>query len=96
MCLIFTILVFLGARGLSIIWWLFDPARWALVYPNAIVPILGIVFAPWTTLAYAVVAPFGIGPSDWFLLMLAIVADVFSYAGGGYGNRRRFAGAQSY
>jgi hypothetical protein len=41
---------------------------------------------------YVLVAPGGIEGWDWLWLGLALVADISSYAGGGYGNRRRIPG----
>ncbi len=50
---------------------------------------------PWTTLMYVLVFPGGIDGFDWVWLGLALMADIFSYAGGGYTNRERFTGYNS-
>ena len=50
-------------------------------------PVLGLVFVPWLTLMYVLVAPGGIVGFDWVWLGLALVGDIGSYSGGGYGNR---------
>ncbi|KPK07907.1 MAG: hypothetical protein AMJ56_12595 [Anaerolineae bacterium SG8_19] len=92
MCCIFTILLFLGPRFASIIWWIASPARWvgaAGAFNSAIWPILGIIFLPWTTLMYVLVAPGGIVGFDWLWLGLVFVGDLAMYGGGGYGNRER-------
>ena len=90
MCCIFTILVFLGPRVAGIIWWLARPLQWQAAFNGSwLWPVLGLVFLPWLTLMYVIVAPGGIVGFDWFWLGLALVADLAAYGGGGYGNRDR-------
>ncbi len=91
MCCLFTVLVLFGPRAVGVIWWLVDPVRWNLVFDTFLWPLLGIVFLPLTTLMYVVVAPGGVQDFDIVWLVLAFALDVFSYVGGGYGNRGRFA-----
>ena len=65
MCCALLVLVFLGPRIFNIFWWIFQPARWQLAFSNFlgggnlwwIWPVLGIIFLPWTTLMYIIVAP---------------------------------------
>jgi hypothetical protein len=92
MCCLFTVLVLLGPRVANVIWWILDTARWNATFSSIIWPILGIIFVPWTTLTYVLVRAGGISGLDVALLMIAIAADVVSYAGGGYGNRKRIGG----
>jgi len=88
MCCFFTVLVFLGPRAGILIWYLVNPARWALAFPQSwLVPLAGSIFLPWLTLMYVVVFPGGIVGFDWFWLALALVADIAWWAGGGF--RRR-------
>ena len=90
MCCFFTLLVFLGPRIAGIFWWLFQPARWNLAFSSWIWPVLGLIFLPWTTLMYVILAPGGIvGIFEWGFLILAIVFDIGSYAGGGFGHKDR-------
>lgn len=94
MCCLFTTLVLLGPRIAGVFWWLISPARWvgALgAFDSAIWPILGIIFLPWTTLMYVIVAPGGVVGFDWVWLGLMLVGDIGSYVGGGYGNRDRIS-----
>ena len=95
MCCLFTILILLGPRVASVVWWIFDFDRWQTafeIFPISIIwPILGIIFVPWTTLIYVLVAPEGISGLDVVLLMIALVVDAVSLGGGGYGNRKRLA-----
>ena len=87
MCCFFVVLLTLGPRVGGIIWWLFQPARWNLAFESALWPILGIIFLPWTLLFYMIVFPGGVVGIDWLWIVLGAVADVASYAGGGW--RRR-------
>jgi hypothetical protein len=82
-------MMLLGPRFLGLIWWISDPARWDRAFSTAIWPVLGLLFAPRTTLAFVIGQPGGFNGFDTFLLVIAILADAASYAGGGYGNRTR-------
>ncbi|MHA6793879.1 hypothetical protein ACVGVM_10285 [Pseudonocardia bannensis] len=88
MCLLFLLLLF-GPRLVGILWWLFDPLRWDTTFDTVLVPLLGLIFLPWTTLIYVLVAPGGIGGFDTLWLALAVLVDLSSYAGGGVYGRRR-------
>ncbi len=49
-------------------------------YDNFIVPVLGFVFLPWTTLVYALAYNgFRVSPVGWFFVALGLMADVSSY-----------------
>ena len=50
MCCLAASLLLLGPRFGILIWWLFDPARWSLAFDTFILPFLGFLFLPWTTL----------------------------------------------
>ena len=94
MCCFFTILVVLGPRVAGLIWWIAQPVRWvgattASAFQSWLWPVVGLVFVPWLTLMYVIVAPGGIVGLDWLWLGLALVADIASYSGGAYGNRDR-------
>jgi hypothetical protein len=83
MCCFFAILLFLGPRVAGILWWLVQPGIWSAAFSgNLIWPILGLVFLPWLTLMYVLVAPGGIEGWDWLWLGLALAGDVAGYAGG--------------
>jgi hypothetical protein len=89
MCL-FLILLLFGPRSVIVIWWLLEPVRWAAVFGSFVVPFLGFVFVPWTTLISVIVAPGGLVGLDLLWMGLAVLADIASYASGGvYGGRRR-------
>ena len=92
MCCFFTTLVFFGPRLAMLIWWLIRPGYFMVVFGSFIWPLLGLIFVPWTTLMYAIVAPGGLIWFDWIWLALALFADLASYGGGAYGNRSRMPG----
>lgn len=49
-------------------------------YDGFIVPALGFVFLPWTTLVYALAYDgSGLSPFGWFFVILAFIADLGSY-----------------
>ena len=88
MCCVITILLLIGPRAAALLWSLVEPSRW-LVFDNVIVPILGVIFLPWTLLAYVLLAPDGIGGIEWVLIIIALLADTGSFGAGAYGNRKR-------
>jgi len=87
MCCFFTTLVIIGPRAAILVWWLIDMDRWQRAFANGFWAFLGFLFAPWTTLAWATVAPAGVTGFDWIILGLGILADVASYSSSLYGNR---------
>lgn len=99
MCCAFLSLVLLGPRVFNLFWWLFQPLRWQLAFANWggiwwLWPTLGILFLPWTTLMYVLVAPGGLVGLDWLWLGLMLLADFASYGGGAA--RKQIPGYQGY
>jgi hypothetical protein len=94
MCLIVS-LALLGPRAVIVLWWLASPNRWELAFDSFVVPCLGFLFFPWTTLMYVVVAPTGVHSFDWLWLALALAADLGSYAGSSGVRRSSQRGAPS-
>jgi hypothetical protein len=93
MCCVFTILLFFGPRLAILIWWLINRIYInTAVGGNWILSILAWIFLPWTLLMYLVIAPGGVVGFDWIWLGLGLLADLASYAGGGWGNRDRLRG----
>ena len=88
MCCAFLALVLAGPRVFGAFWWIFQPVRWQTAFNNWptslywIWPILGIVFLPWTTIMYIIVAPGGIVGWDWLWIGIMLFADIASYSGG--------------
>lgn len=81
MCLVIFALIF-SPRLVMVIWWLIDMARWAATFDNVLVPILGFILAPWTTLMYVLVAPNGVAGIDWLWIGVAVIVDLGSIGGG--------------
>jgi hypothetical protein len=92
MCCLFTSLFLLGPRFANVIWWILQPARWDHAFSTVLWPILGIIFAPWTTMMYVIVQPGGVTGLDWLWIALGIFADVVFWTGGAWGNRDRMPG----
>jgi hypothetical protein len=86
MCCFFLTLMFLGPRVAFLIYWLLAPLKVQLAF-NAfnfpwLVGIAGLVFLPWTTLMFVIVAP--MNGWDWLWIGLAVAADIATYMGGTY------------
>ena len=61
-------------------------------YDNAIVPVLGFLFLPWTTLVYALVYDGNnVSSIGWFFVALAAFADVSSIAAARRGQQMQYA-----
>ena len=101
MCCAFLTLFLLGPRIFGAFWWLFQPVRWEAAFGGWtagtlwwIWPVLGLIFLPWTTIMFILVAPGGVVGWDWFWIGLMVLGDIMSYTGG-YG-RKRVPGYQGY
>ena len=74
----------ISPRLALVVVWLFSDIL-GRAYDSTIVPLLGFFLLPWTTLAYAVMWDSGsheVTGLEWFLVALAFLADLASYAGG--------------
>ena len=60
-------------------------------FDSWVIPLLGFFLLPWTTLMYAVTWSSGhrVSGFDWFLVILAFLIDLGSYAGGDRARRER-------
>lgn len=90
MCCFFASLMLLGPRAAILIWSLVEPARWQLSFSSFLVPLIGFLFLPWTTLSYVAVAPNGIVFFDWMIIGLGVVIDIAGYTSSAYGRRERY------
>lgn len=64
--------------------WLFSDLL-GRVFDGWLVPLLGFFLLPWTTLAYAVMwsaSTNEVYGFEWFVVVLAFLADLSSYGGG--------------
>jgi hypothetical protein len=92
MCFLFIVL-FLGPRAGIVFWWLLEPGRWDAAFTTVIWPIVGFIFAPWTTLMFVAVAPFGnVEGWDWVWLGIGLLIDLMQLSSSVYGNRGRIPG----
>ena len=96
MCL-FLSLLFLGPRAAIVVYWIGWPARWSAAFSTFIVPLIGFIFFPWTTLTYLLVAPSGVNSWDYLWLAFGALFDIASYGGfGGYGRSRYSSRSMGY
>lgn len=60
-------------------------------YDSFVVPLLGLIFLPLTTLVYALAySPIGgVEGIGWFWVVFAFVLDLLAYGGGAQARRRR-------
>ena len=94
---LFFAILFLGPRFGLLVYWLAWPARWDLAFDGWFVPLIGLLFAPWTTLNWVLCAPGGITGLDWFFVVLAAIVDLATLVGNAssYASQRRTASVSS-
>jgi len=91
MCCVISTLFFLGPRAGLLIWWLVNPGHFGIVYNNLMLPLIGAIFLPATTLTYTFIYKPAFGSLiglDWLWIGIALMVD-FSLYGGGVFSRRR-------
>ncbi len=76
-------------RVLMVAWWLSDPARWSSLFDSWLLPGLGFVFLPWTTLWYVVFKPVGFDLIPTLILIFALLADLGTWGVGAFAGRKR-------
>ncbi len=93
MCCLVTALLLVGPRFTLFIWWLFNSALFTAALGNFLYACLGVIFLPWTLLAYLVVLQLtgNVQGFGWFVVGLGFLTDIAAYTGGGYGNRHRLS-----
>ena len=81
-CLISSLLLF-GPRIAFLVYWFLLPlgrVRVRLVFGNWLVPVIGVIFLPWTALAYVIFFP--VAGFEWLLVVFAFLVDLAAYGGG--------------
>ena len=83
--LIFGCLLAFGAavapRLILILAWIFSTVRWQAAFDTFIWPLLGIIFAPYTTIMYLLVySPTGLQGWDWVWIFLGVMLDVMKWS----------------
>ena len=79
------------SRIMLLMAWIARPALMDAAFSSFIIPCLGFMFLPFTTLMYVFLIQ-GVGTIqglDWLWLVLAVVLDLASIAGAGAANRNR-------
>jgi hypothetical protein len=78
------LLALISPRLALVALWLFSNML-SRAFDSWLLPLIGFFVLPWTTLAYAIVWDLGthrVNGFEWFIVILAFVADLASYAGG--------------
>ena len=81
MCCLVAALAFIGPRFVLVVMWIFGD-RVDLAFSSWVWPLLGLVFFPWTTVAYVLAwQPGGLnGPWDYLLVALGVALDIATYS----------------
>jgi hypothetical protein len=97
MCCAISTLILAGPRLLDALLWLFWPQFSLAFKSDFLVPLLGVLLLPWTTLMYVLVwqPATGVSGFGWFLLGIGFVGDIVSYTSSAYGNRDKVPGYDS-
>ena len=93
MCCVISSIFFIGPRAGLLIWWLVSRQRFITVYDNMLLPLLGTIFLPFTTLTYTIIYRPGFGGLaglDWLWLAIALMLDLSTYGGGVFSRKKRF------
>ncbi len=74
--------------------WLFTSLVRTAFHGGFLLPLLGIIFLPFTTLIYVLVynPVFGVTGWGWFWVILGFLIDLGSYSSSAYTNRDRIPG----
>jgi hypothetical protein len=94
-CCLFALLLAGAPRFAFLLWWLVQPVRMQTTFSTFIWPLVGIIFAPWTTIMYVAVFPGGVTGFDWVLIGLGLVVDIGTYAGNARARQQQTAAKKS-
>jgi hypothetical protein len=80
MCCLLLIAGGLGPRIALLVWWIFGD-KVSAAFDTFAWPLLGLLFAPWTTLMYVIAwSPIGgVSGGEWILVGLGVALDVATY-----------------
>jgi hypothetical protein len=81
MCCLALVTVGLGPRIALAFWWIFG-SRVDLAFDSWAVPLLGLLFLPWTTQMYVIAwSPVGgVEGAEWLLVALGLALDIATYS----------------
>jgi hypothetical protein len=71
-------------RLFILLFWIFDDQLFRRAFGPWIVPVLGFLVLPWTTLAYATMWGLWsdrVSGAEWIVVVIAFAIDVWTYAG---------------
>jgi hypothetical protein len=90
-CLVFLLSMISARLALAVVW--IFTVFVDRAFDSFIVPLLGLIFLPWTTLLYVLVwtPRDGVSPLGWALVVIAFLADLGSLFGGNGERRARYA-----
>jgi hypothetical protein len=91
MCCVISSLFFLGPRAGLFIWWLVDPNRFSHIFNNLLIPIIGFIFLPVSTITYTLIYKPSFGAlvgMDWLWMAIAVMVDMSLYGGGVFSRRK--------
>jgi|OpeIllAssembly_1097287.scaffolds.fasta_scaffold2621025_1 hypothetical protein len=76
-------------RVLIIASWINAPDVWGEIAGQAFWPILGFIFAPWTTFFYVLFAATGFDVVRLIVMVLAVLADMATWGIGAFSGRKQ-------
>jgi hypothetical protein len=81
MCCLLLALFAFGPRLVLALEWIFG-SRIQLVFSHRWLPLLGLIFLPWTTLMYTIAwSAGGVHGANWIVVALGAFLDLLSYSG---------------
>jgi hypothetical protein len=89
MCCILALLAFLGPRLVIFLTWLFANTYLSRAFDGFLLPLLGFLFLPWTTIAWAIAQNEfgGANGVGLLVIVLGILLDIGVLGGGARGRR---------
>ncbi len=92
MCCLALIAGFIGPRLALFVWWVFG-SKVDAAFDSWIWPLLGLIFLPWTTLAYVIAwGPLdGVSGLGWLVVAIGLAGDIATYSSRAAKSRYRTA-----
>ena len=87
-CLVF-LLALLFPRVILIVTWILNPAFINNAYSSWVLPVLGLIFLPMTTLAYALATTFEGGATNISGVIVIVLAVLYDLGAAGGGSRQK-------
>lgn len=92
MCCVLLAMLVIGPRFALLLTWIFGD-RVELAFDSWVWPLLGLLFLPWTTLAYVLIwSVGGVGGGEWIVVAIGFAADLLTYSSRAAAQRRRATG----